>query len=81
MILANTRPSEGALAALPGSILLLHQLVKNRRWRESGFWPKFVLPCILVLALGAAATGSYNNAITGSALLSGTEFAKAMNLG
>ena len=66
--MGNTRPSEGALAALPGSILLLYSVTKRRRWREYGFWPKFVLPCVAVLALGAAATGSYNKAITGSAL-------------
>lgn len=68
VILANSRPLEGALAALPGTILFFHHTVKNRRWREHGFWPKFVLPCLAVLALGGFATGSYNRTITGSAL-------------
>ena len=35
---------------------------------QAGFWPKLVLPCVAVLALGAFASGSYNKAITGSAL-------------
>jgi hypothetical protein len=68
VVLADSRPTEGALATLPGTLLLLYQLAKNRRWREAGFWPKFVLPCLAVLALGVVATGSYNKAITGSAL-------------
>ncbi len=53
VILANSRPLEGALAALPGTILFFHSIVKNRRWQEHGFWPKFVLPGLAVLALGA----------------------------
>lgn len=68
VILANSRPLEGALAALPATFLFLRHLLRNRRWNEAGFWPKMVLPCFAVLALGAFATGSYNRAITGSAL-------------
>jgi hypothetical protein len=67
LILANSRPLEGALAALPGTVLLLHHLVKNRRSREPGFWVKLVLPVMAVLSIGAFAMGSYNRAITGSA--------------
>jgi hypothetical protein len=70
VILANSRPLEGALAALPATILFGHQIAKNRRWREAGFWPKLVLPCMVILAFGAIATGAYNHAITGSALKS-----------
>ena len=68
VILANSRPTEGALAALPAALLFLYQLVKNRRWKENGFWLKLVLPCLAVLALGVFLSGSYNRAITGSAL-------------
>jgi hypothetical protein len=68
VILANSRPLEGTLAALPGTVLFLHRIVKNRRWREPGFWLSLVLPVLAVLSLGAFATGSYNRAITGSAL-------------
>jgi len=68
VILANSRPLEGVLAALPGTVLFLHHIVKNRRWREPGFSVRLVLPILAVLSLGAFATGSYNRAITGSAL-------------
>lgn len=68
IILANSRPLEGALAALPATVLLAYQIVKTQRWREPGFWPRLVLPCSGVLLLGIVATGSYNRAITGSAL-------------
>ena len=70
VILANSRPLEGALAALPATALFLYQIAKNQRWREPGFWTKVAIPCLAVLALGAFATGSYNRAITGSALKS-----------
>jgi hypothetical protein len=68
VILANSRPTEGALAALPGTAVFLWHMVKNRRWREPGFWLKLTPPCVAILALGAFATGGYNRAITGSAL-------------
>lgn len=68
VILANSRPLEGALATLPATILFVYQVAKNRRWGEPGFWPMLVLPCLIILALGAFATGKYNRAITGSAL-------------
>jgi hypothetical protein len=67
VILANSRPLEGALAALPATFLFLHRLWRNRRWQEAGFWPKLVLPCFAVLAFGALAMGAYNRAITRSA--------------
>ena len=68
VILANSRPLEGALAALPATIMLAYQIVKNRRWRESHFASRFVIPCLVVGALGGSATGTYNRAVTGSAL-------------
>lgn len=68
VILANSRPTEGALAVFPGTILIFHQLLKDRRWREPGLWRKLVLPCLAVLSFGAWVTGSYNKAITGSAI-------------
>lgn len=68
VMLADSRPLEGALAALPGTVLFLHHIARNRHWREPGFWPSLVLPVLAVLSLGALATGSYNRAITGSAL-------------
>lgn len=68
VILANSRPLEGALAAVPATILLVRRIRKDRRWNEAGFWPKLVLPCLAVLVLGAFAMGYYNRAITGSAI-------------
>jgi len=67
VILANSRPLEGSLAVLPATVLFLRHVWRSRRWSETGFWPRLVLPCFVVLALGAFATGSYNHAITGSA--------------
>jgi len=68
VILANSRPLEGTLVALPASIFLLRQLWCSHRWREAGFWSNFLLPCFTVLAIGAFSTGAYNRAITGSVL-------------
>jgi hypothetical protein len=68
LILANSRPLEGLLAVLPAIGLFIHRLWRNRRWQETGFWPRLVLPTVLVLTPGAIAMGNYNHAITGSAL-------------
>lgn len=67
LVLANSRPFEGALAALPATVLFLHRIWKNRRWNEEGFWPRLILPCLAVLVFGASAMAAYNRAITGSA--------------
>jgi hypothetical protein len=68
LILANSRPLEGALAALPATVIFAYQVVKNQRWRGDGFWLKLILPCSGILLLGAFEMGIYNRAITGSAL-------------
>jgi len=68
VILANSRPLEGALAAVPGCSVFAFRIARKRRWRDGGFFPKLVLPCLVVLALGAWASCSYNRAVTGSAL-------------
>lgn len=67
VILATSRPSEGLVAVSPLGIFFLYRLCRNRRWSESGFWTKLVLPCSIVVGLGATAMGTYNRAITGSA--------------
>jgi len=66
VILANSRPLEGVLAALPVSVLFLRRTVRERLWRTIAFWRNLVLPAGIVLLVGAAATASYNRAITGS---------------
>ena len=67
VILANSRPLEGVLAAVPVCCLLLRRMWQNLEWREATFWRNLVLPVGIVLLLGAAATATYNRSITGSA--------------
>jgi hypothetical protein len=66
VILANSRPLEGVLAALPVSALFLVRTVRERQWRKVTFWRVLVLPAGIILLLGAVATGAYNRAITGT---------------
>jgi len=66
-ILANSRPLEGFLAALPVSCLLLRRIWREQEWKQTRFWRSAILPAGIVLLFGALATGSYNRAITGSA--------------
>jgi hypothetical protein len=58
-ILANTRPYEGLLFSIPLGIALI---AARRNWSAIGF-------SIAVLAAAAAATGYYNHAVTGHALV------------
>ena len=67
LVLTNSRPLEGALIALPVTVLFLRHLFQNRGWREPQFWPQLVLPMALLLVPGVIAMGAYNRAITGSA--------------
>lgn len=66
VILVNSRPLEGILAMLPLTGVLLIRVFREREWKRPEFWRSLVLPAGLVLVLGAAATCSYNHAITGS---------------
>lgn len=66
VLLANSRPLEGALAIIPGTVLFVRHLYKDQLWHKTGFWLKWILPCFAVLAVGAFATGAYNHAITGA---------------
>src|SRR5207302_4962661 len=63
VILANSRPLEGVLAALPISALFLVRTFRERRWRTIAFWRSLVLPAGIVLLLGSTAAGAYNRAI------------------
>jgi hypothetical protein len=72
VILANSRPLEGLLAALPLSCFFLRrvwtrEIWQEGQWKQAAFWGNLVLPAAGVLLLGAAATGTYNQSITGSA--------------
>lgn len=66
LILANTRPFEGLLAALPAGWALLAYLLRNRSARRR-FGLKVVLPAAGVLLLGAFLMLAYNQRVTGSA--------------
>jgi hypothetical protein len=70
VILVNSRPTEGILAATPASVTFVWRLVRARRWLEPGFLHKMALPFLAVLLLGAFATGTYNHAISGSSFKS-----------
>jgi hypothetical protein len=67
VILANSRPVEGLIAAIPVSILLLRRIWQQEQWKKGVFWLKVVVPAGIVFLAGAAATGAYNKAITGFA--------------
>lgn len=64
--LANTRPMEGLLAALPAAGVVLAILVGRRFDRDA--WLKIVAPTVLVLLPGFLAMGKHNQAVTGDAL-------------
>jgi len=63
IILANSRPYEGFILGLPVAVAMLHWLLKKKS--GSLAW-RVVLPIILVLGAGAAATGYYYWRVTGS---------------
>ncbi|HEU5337059.1 MAG TPA: hypothetical protein VFU27_13905 [Terriglobales bacterium] len=66
VILANTRPFEGLLAAVAAlGGLVLHSLRHRSAGRALG--RKLLLPAALVLLLGASLTVFYNRRVTGSA--------------
>ncbi|MCA9001372.1 MAG: hypothetical protein KDB61_05580, partial [Planctomycetes bacterium] len=68
LILANTRPMEGLLAAIPAMLWVGVWLLKQR---GAARWPaiqKVVLPAVLVLTPGFAFMGYYNHRVTGDAL-------------
>jgi hypothetical protein len=66
VILVNSRPLEGLLAAIPVGGLLLLRFAREGVWKTPEFWYRVMLPAGTILILGAVATGAYNRAITGS---------------
>ena len=64
--LANTRPMEGLLAALPAAGVVVWIMAKHRF--GAPVWLKIVAPTLLVLAPGFVAMGAHNKAVTGDAL-------------
>jgi hypothetical protein len=67
VLLANSRPYEGLVVALPAGLLLLTwMLARHPPWRTVLFG--LVLPATGVLALGALSGAYYNFRVTGDAL-------------
>ncbi|HEY1658622.1 MAG TPA: hypothetical protein VGG14_09775 [Candidatus Sulfotelmatobacter sp.] len=66
IILANSRPYEGLAVAIPVAIAMLWWILEDARPSLSTLLPRVVLPLLLVLALGAVATGYYYWRVTGS---------------
>ena len=66
VLLANTRPYEGFVLALPVAALLIFEFAgkpSSTRWRSiARTW----LPAVVVLAAGALATGYYYHGVTGN---------------
>jgi hypothetical protein len=66
VILANSRPYEGFVFAIPFAIVLFSWLVGRNRPRLKNSLARIVVPIVSVLAIGAAATGYYYFRVTGS---------------
>lgn len=65
VILANTRPFEGLLTAVPAGVALLVYLWRNQNDRLR-FATEVLLPAVPVLLLGALLTLAYNQRVTNS---------------
>lgn len=66
VILANSRPYEGFIFSLPVAAAMFLWLTGNRRPALRLSFFRVVLPLIVVLAIGALATGYYYFRVTGS---------------
>jgi hypothetical protein len=66
VILANTRPYEGFIFAIPIALLLLMRLFGPSCWRWNQPLPRVVLPLLIVLTIGGLLTGFYYARVTGS---------------
>ncbi|MGK0220587.1 MAG: hypothetical protein ACI9HE_004098, partial [Planctomycetota bacterium] len=68
MVLANSRPREGLLVALPVALYLLVWMVSSRSPRLPLVLGRVVLPVLACLVPGFMAMGKYHKAVTGDAL-------------
>lgn len=69
VILADSRPYEGSVFAIPVAVAMLWWMVKGSRPSLPTLLPRVVLPLLLVLIVGAVATGYYYWRVTGSPFL------------
>jgi hypothetical protein len=67
VLLASTRPTEGLIAVLPMSVLLVFRFHRETYFEQRAFWTCLVAPVLLTVLPAAAAIGTYNRAITGRA--------------
>ncbi len=65
VLLANSRPYEGALLAIASAVVLVRWLWRDwtETWRRK--WTIVLLPLLLVGALGLSCMAAYNKAVTG----------------
>lgn len=68
VILANSRPYEGLVCAVPVSIAMLWWLFKTPGEVIRRFLFRVALPLLLILASGTVATAHYYHRVTGSAI-------------
>jgi len=68
-VLANSRPIEGILIGIPLGAMVLPWKIKWENVKTYKFVRKIVRPFSLLLLLTLIATGMYNRAITGNALM------------
>ncbi len=66
LLLANSRPYEGALLAVPAAVVLVGWLWRDRQATRRRKWTTVMLPLLFVGALGLSCMGAYNRAVTGS---------------
>lgn len=67
-ILANSRPYEGLVFALPVACAMLVWLADRDRPALGSFVPRIILPLLLALLIAACATGYYYYRVTGNPL-------------
>ncbi|HXM97606.1 MAG TPA: hypothetical protein VN982_03955 [Candidatus Dormibacteraeota bacterium] len=65
VILATSRPLEGALACMPTSVAFLVRIFRQQQWKTMALWRNLVLPAGIVLFLGGAAMAAYDYKTTG----------------
>jgi hypothetical protein len=76
-ILANSRPYEGFILALPVAVAMLARLIGLRGVQLRTSLIRVVAPILLVITICGALTGYYNYRVTGSTFLTGYQLNRA----
>ena len=69
VILANSRPLEGAIVSLPVAVVLVMKLFRLPSGERRPWLLRAMAPMTVLLVMGAAAITQYNRAVTGDPLL------------